>query len=114
MRYGIIENGVCVNVVDAPEGFVFPPSVVFAASAGVGIGDVWDGQKFVPQPSPPPTPSDPNEVVYAQLAGIDRRTVRPLRAVLTAQANGQSPSAEDTAMLAQLDAKAAALRAQLV
>jgi hypothetical protein len=55
----------------------------------------------------------PKGVVLAELAIIDIRSARPLRAVLIAQATGQPASEADLQALASLEAKASALRARL-
>lgn len=60
----------------------------------------------------PPLP-DPvalrREEIAAELAAVDLASVRPLRAVLAAE----KPDPEDVAKLAELDAQASALRAEL-
>ncbi|ARJ66201.1 hypothetical protein WV31_11295 [Magnetospirillum sp. ME-1] len=53
-------------------------------------------------------------LIQAELARIDSRSVRPLRAILEAQTAGLSPESADMAMLAELNARAATLRAALV
>jgi len=53
-----------------------------------------------------------NAPILAALAAIDARTVRPLRAILAAQAAGLPPG-DDVARLAALQAEADSLRAGL-
>ncbi|EME71380.1 hypothetical protein H261_03188 [Paramagnetospirillum caucaseum] len=52
--------------------------------------------------------------ILAQLAEIDAKSVRPLRAILDTQAAGQTPDPDDVTYLAALKAQADTLRAQLV
>ena len=55
----------------------------------------------------------PKGTILTELAIIDIRSARPLRAVLTAQAAGQPASAADLQALAVLESEAAALRLRL-
>jgi hypothetical protein len=55
----------------------------------------------------------PGGAILAELAAIDIRSARPLRAVLTAQAAGQPAAETDLQTLASLEAEAAALRLRL-
>ena len=55
----------------------------------------------------------PKGAILAELAVIDFRSARPLRAVLTAQAAGQPVNTADLQSLASLEAEAAALRTRL-
>ncbi|CCG42195.1 phage tail protein [Magnetospirillum molischianum] len=55
-----------------------------------------------------------NAPLLAALDAIDAATVRPLRAVLAAQAAGTAPAVDDVARLTELDSQAAALRLRLV
>ena len=52
MPRAVIDNGVVVNTVIAPDND--PGSVAIPEGLGVGIGWLYDGQAFTP---PPPTPS---------------------------------------------------------
>lgn len=61
-----------------------------------------------------PPPAGTNALIYARLAEIDTRSIRPLRAILGAQAGGLAPEPTDLAFLAQLKAEADALRSDLV
>jgi hypothetical protein len=51
--------------------------------------------------------------IRAQLAAVDAASARPLRAILAAQQAGQTPDAADVAKLAELEAQARTLRAEL-
>ena len=44
MRYAIIENAVCTNIVEADEAFARQQGWIPAGNAA--IGDLWDGEKF--------------------------------------------------------------------
>lgn len=55
-----------------------------------------------------------NAPILAQLAEIDTKTVRPLRAILAVQAAGLTPSEADIQRVAEYDAAASALRSQLL
>ena len=55
-----------------------------------------------------------NDAIKAELAAIDDKSIRTLRAVLAAQASGMTPDAADIAYLANLKAQSDALRAKLV
>lgn len=54
-----------------------------------------------------------NARLVARLEALDKRKVRPLGAIVAAQASGQAPHPLDVAALAALEAEAAELRAQL-
>lgn len=64
------------------------------------LGDTW-GEVSV-------SPDERRAVVLAELAAIDAASARPLRAILVGSATD-----EDRQRLAELDAQAAALRAEL-
>lgn len=71
-------------------------------------------------PAPEPTPPTPEEFaeqrrqeILAELDRIDRASARSLRAILTAQAAGQEPDKADVEMLAEHEANAKKLRAEL-
>lgn len=51
--------------------------------------------------------------ILADLDRLDAATVRPMRAVLAAEQDGDDPDAEDLSRLAALEAQAVALRAEL-
>jgi hypothetical protein len=55
----------------------------------------------------------PNGSLLARLAEIDAKSVRPLRAILDAQAAGNAPHPLDVAALAALETESAELRSQL-
>lgn len=60
-----------------------------------------------------PPPAGTNALIYARLAEIDARSIRPVRAILGAQVMGVPPDAADLAFLAQLKSEADALRSGL-
>ncbi|MDO8608505.1 MAG: hypothetical protein Q7R40_18390 [Phaeospirillum sp.] len=55
----------------------------------------------------------PRGAILTELSIIDIRSARPLRAVLIAQAAGQTPTAADLQTLTALEEGAAALRSRL-
>jgi len=110
MRYAIIENNVVVNV-EEHDPTALPPNAIGSATAT--IGDAWDGQGFVSPPPPPSTPDQVSAAIRARLESIDAKSVRPLRAILAAQAAGLTPDPADMATLADLKAQADTLRAGL-
>lgn len=113
IRTAIIEAGVVTNVVMlGPEsGWMPPEGSILVASDIAAIGDAWDGGVFTP---PALSTERINAAIYAKLAQIDARSVRPLRAILEAQAMGLAPDPADVACLASLRARADALRGDLV
>ncbi|CUW37699.1 conserved protein of unknown function [Magnetospirillum sp. XM-1] len=113
IRTAIIENGIVTNVVmhDSGSDWVAPEGAALVASETASLGDCWDGSQFTAQP---PSPEQINAGIRARLAETDARSVRSLRAILEAQAAGTAPEAADVAMLAELNAQAALLRAALV
>ena len=94
-----------------------------------GNPEVWETKPkgyFTPEewqtahPAPEPTPPTPEELaeqrrmeILAELDNIDRASSRSLRAILTAQAAGQEPDKADVEMLAEHEANAKKLRAEL-
>lgn len=54
------------------------------------------------------------EEIKAELIALDRAAIRPTRAVLVAQAAGAEPAPYDAAKLAEIEASADELRAELV
>lgn len=113
IRNAIIEAGLVTNVVlSDPEGDWTPPDgTVLVASETASIGDVWDGTVFTP---PTLSPERTRAAIHSALERIDARSVRPLRAILGAQAAGLTPDPTDLAYLSGLEAEADALRASLV
>lgn len=113
IRTAIIKNGIVANVIEYdPDGGWMPPDgAVLVVSGTASVGDRWDGGQFT---APPPSAGQINAGIRAQLDQIDARSVRPLRAILEAQIAGIAPETADVAMLADLNAQAAALRAALV
>jgi hypothetical protein len=53
------------------------------------------------------------EALLKQLSDIDAKTVRPLRAILAAQAQNVQPNIEDISYLANLNEQAAIIRSKL-
>ena len=75
----------------------------------------WDGSRWVNEPQgqyPEPTPAEAaqarRQAILEELELLDRAAVRPLRAVAAGTA-----TPEDTAMIAQIEANALALRDEL-
>lgn len=60
-----------------------------------------------------PTAQERNAPILAELADLDRRSIRPAAAVAVALAQGQEPDAQDVARLAELEAQKTDLRGQL-
>ena len=52
MRTALIQNATVINVIEAPEGWQPPPGLLAVASHAASIGDGWDGDRFIPAPSP--------------------------------------------------------------
>lgn len=112
IRTAIIEAGIVTNVVmHAPESDWMPPDgAVLIASETAAIGDGWDGAAVI---AAPPSREQINAAIRARLAEIDARSVRPLRAILDAQAAGLPPDPADVVALANLRSQADTLRASL-
>lgn len=65
MQYAIIENNIIVNVAEAEADYAAAQGWVPALDAR--IGDLWDGEAFVPAPpAPPATPVVPPSVTMRQ------------------------------------------------
>ncbi|BAE53078.1 hypothetical protein amb4274 [Paramagnetospirillum magneticum AMB-1] len=113
-RTAIIENGIVTNVVmHDPDGtWIRPDGVALVASETAGVGDGWDGVSFTPM-SPAPSTARANDMILAELGAIDAKSIRPLRAILAAQAAGVAPDPTDVAYLAGLKSRADALRSSL-
>lgn len=112
IRTAMIEAGVVTNVVMlGPEsGWVPPEGAILIASETAAIDDTWDGTTFIPAA---PSREQTDAAIRATLTAIDARSVRPLRAILDAQAAGLPPDPADVATLANLKSQADALRASL-
>lgn len=112
IRTAMIENGVVTNVTmhDPESDWTAPDGAILVASESAGIGDTWDGETFA---KPPPTREQAAAAIRAKLSEIDARSIRPLRAILDAQATGRAPDPADMAILVNLKAEADALRASL-
>ena len=73
-RLALIKDGVVQNVIVAKEGFALPGyTVVLAPTAA--IGDLWDGEQFIPkqvepEPSKPPTELERIEALEAALLEV--------------------------------------------
>ena len=67
-----------------------------------------------PEPGPEALAAARLAQVLAELTALDAASARPLRAVLAAQVGGAEPDPADLARLADLEAQAQALRAELV
>ncbi|MBF0128660.1 MAG: hypothetical protein HQL33_01580 [Alphaproteobacteria bacterium] len=93
------------NVAETPR----PEGIVtgFHVERPGGVpAQVWDLREA--------TPDEANAPILRQLAELDARSIRPLRAVLAAQASGQAAEAGDVDTLVAQKAQADALRARLV
>lgn len=69
------------------------------------------------EPAPAPEPQTAAAIriaeIEAELTAIDAASARPLRAILTVTTNGGTADPADAARLAELEAKAVALRSEL-
>ena len=66
-----------------------------------------------PEPTPEEQAEQCRQAILTELDRIDRASSRSLRAILTAQAAGLEPEQADTEMLAEHEANAKVLRAEL-
>lgn len=111
MRYAIVQGGIVANIIEWDgdiSSWSPPEGATMVASDTATPGSAWDGATF----APPAT----NTAAFAKarLASIDARSVRPLRAILTAQAAGREPESADLDRLAELQAEADTLRGLLL
>jgi len=74
----------------------------------------WVAAGNTPDPALPLGAAELNAPLLARLSEIDARSVRPLRAILAAQAAGGAAQPVDLDTLADLAAQAAEVRGQLV
>lgn len=121
--YARMDGDVVAEIIQVPEGHriesMYAPHLVAAMlpitgqDVSAGMARQADGSFADPASSGVP-PERINASIQVRLAAIDARSVRPLRAIMAAQAAGQAPEPSDVAMLADLDAQAATLRAALV
>jgi hypothetical protein len=121
--YARMDGDVVAEIIQVPEGHtleaMFPPDLVAAMlpvdglAVSAGMVRQPDGSFTAPALAAVP-PERINASIQVQLAAIDARSVRPLRAILEAQTAGIPPDSADLARLADLDAQAVALRAALV
>ena len=73
-----------------------------------------DGTIYIPAPPPEPTAEEVRRAeIDAALTAIDAASARPLRAILAATTSGGTADATDVAKLAELEARAKALREEL-
>lgn len=77
-----------------------------------GPDDLLAGETYS-DTQPAPVALARADEIKAALAVLDAASARPLRAVLVAQAQGAEPGAADVAKLADLEAQAVTLRAEL-
>lgn len=112
IRTAIIERSIVTNIVmHDPDGMWQPPEgAILVPSDIANIGDFWNGAEFV---VPPTTGERRRAAILAQLEAIDAKSVRPLRAILDAQAAGRTPDSADIARLADYRAQSEALRSGL-
>lgn len=66
-----------------------------------------------PEPTPEELAHQRRQEILAELDRIDRASSRSLRAIIAAQSAGQEPDAADVKRLAEYEAEAKALRAEL-
>lgn len=121
--YVRMDGDVVAEIIQVPEGHhieaMYAPDLVTAMlsvtgqAIAAGMVRQADGSFSAPVSSGTP-PERINASIQAQLAVIDARSVRPLRAIMAAQAAGHAPEPADMAFLADLDTQAATLRAALV
>ncbi|MBF0093373.1 MAG: hypothetical protein HQL34_02395 [Alphaproteobacteria bacterium] len=90
-----------------------PEGVRVLGSSVEMIGGV-PTQVWATEPLPPPTPDEVNAPILRELAELDARSIRPLRAMLAAQASGRAADQRDVDTLADLGTRTDALRARLV
>ena len=99
----------------------YPPEVAqFCNANGYVIKEIAQQngkRRFQIQEIPAPTAEElaqqRRQEILAELDRIDRASSRALRAVLTAQSAGQEPESADVERLAEYEASAKALRAEL-
>lgn len=121
--YARMDGDVVAEIIEIPEGHSIEGMYVpdLAATMVRVTGDIPvvgmilrpDGA-FVAAPLPLKSAAEINASIYARLAMIDAKSVRPLRSILEAMTAGLAADPADTATLADLNAQADALRAQLV
>ena len=117
----IIDN-VAVDVSGDPASCFHPTIAANFVEVPAGVGQGWrhdpDSDLWTaPEPTPGPGPVTPAEIrraeIEAELTAIDAASARPLRAILTATTSGGTADATDVAKLAELEARAKALRTEL-
>lgn len=99
----------------------YPPEAAQFCNANgyriVEIDNSGGKRRFQVQEVPAPTPKEQAEQrrmeILAELDNIDRASSRSLRAILTAQAAGNTPVQADIDKLAGYEAQAVALRKEL-
>lgn len=87
---------------EKPEGYMTP--------------EEWQTAHPAPEPTPPTAEElakQRRQEILMELDRIDRASSRSLRAILTAQAAGQEPDKADVEILAEHEADAKALRAEM-
>lgn len=78
------------------------------------VGWLYSDGVFSPPEIDPATQREMERArILSALADLDAASVRPLRAILAAQASGGTPDAEDVARISDLAAQAQALRVEL-
>jgi len=100
----------------------YPPEAAqFCNANGYVIKEIDNSggkRRYQIQEVPAPTSKEQAEQrrmeILAELDNIDRASCRSLRAILTAQAAGKEPDSADVEMLAEHEADAKKLRAELV
>lgn len=116
MKCARIDNGRVAEIVTIPEGLLpeecFTPDIVAAlvpCDGSVAEGMAWDGVAF--QPPPPPSPEEANRSLFAEIASLETRTLRPLGDALMYRAEGRTAEAEaEEVRVAQLRRQILALR----
>ena len=66
-RFAIIESGLVSNVVESEEDYATKMGWIPAGDSG--IGDLWDGEKFVPTIQPLQASKDKKKTLSPNIAG---------------------------------------------
>lgn len=122
-NYARIIDNVAVDVSSDPAKHFHPQIAADFEAVPVEVRPGWRRDEtgwYAPpvQPEPPaPEPQTATAIrraeIEVELTAIDAASARPLRAILTATTNGGTADPADAARLAELEAKAVALRSEL-
>lgn len=71
-RYAVIKDGVVKNIIVALGNFHIDGHELIRldSSQNVSIGDIWDGDEFIPAPEPEPQPPSQEERIVALEAAM--------------------------------------------